>query len=373
MVVAPKWKRAASALLCFATCLALTSTALAATRKQAPLFPAKAYPRRGLVIAFDNGVTGNTWNAQAQQDFAQFAIPYEKAGIVKKVIIENADNNLSTQISQIHDLINSGVNAIVLQALSPTALNPVLEQAEKKGIVVVGAAGGIDTPGALNTEFDQIAWTEKSLLWVLQEMHDRGNLLVVNGLAGQPTNTIRWDTVQAVLRKFPHVHLLQQVNGNWVEADAQQAVASVLSSYPTINGVWTQDGGAIGAINAFEAAHRPLPVIATDDNVQFLRLWSQLHRQNGFQSIAVANPPGDAADGFLFAVRLLEGWKIKPSMWRPNQLDPKQKNAIYIEPSLVVTQANLASVLNAYRSRPDSYYLDFVLTNQQVNSYFVGH
>jgi ribose transport system substrate-binding protein len=372
-MIHPAWRRVAALATGLALSLALAGVSQAAARGASPAFPAKAYPRRGLVIAFDNGVTGNTWNAQAQEDFAQAAVPYEKAGIIKKVIVENADNNLSTQISQIQDLIASGVNGIVLQALSPTALTPVLEKAIRKGIVVVGAAGGVDTPGAWNAEFDQVAWTKRSLVWVLQHMHDRGNLLVVNGLAGQPTNTIRWDTVQAVLKHYPHVHLLQQVNGNWVEADAQQAVASVLSSYPKIDGVWTQDGGAIGAINAFEAARRPLPVIATDDNVQFLRLWAKLHRQNGFQSIAVANPPGDAADGLLLAVRLLEGWKVKPGAVRPNQLDPAQKNAIYIEPSLVVTQANLNAVLRQYRSRPDSYYLDFVLSTPQIDSYFVGH
>ncbi|MCY0878046.1 MAG: substrate-binding domain-containing protein [Firmicutes bacterium] len=351
---------------------ALAGAASATARPQAA-FPAKQYPKHGLVIAFDNGVTGNTWNAQAQQDFQQAAVPYEKAGIIKRVIVENADNSLSTQISQIQDLISSGVNAIVLQALSPTALTPVLKEAIAKGIVVIGAAGGVDTPGAVNVQFNQVEWTKKSALWVFQHMHDKGNLLVVNGLAGQSTNTIRWDTVQQLLKHYPHIHLLQQVNCDWVEADAQQAVSSVLSSYPTINGVWTQDGCGVGTIDAFEAAHRAIPVLATDDNVQYLRVWAQLAKKTGFQSIAVANPPGDAADGLLVAVRLLEGWKIKPSAWQPNELDPSEKNAVYVEPTLVVTQANLAKVLKQYASRPNSYYLDFVLSTSQVNSYFVGH
>jgi ribose transport system substrate-binding protein len=349
--------------------------ALAAPKKGAPgysLSSTKLFPKHGLVIAYSNGYTGNTWLAQSQTDVAQAALPYEKAGIVSRVIIENANNNVSTQISQIQNLINIGVNAIVVNPISPSALTPVLERAAAKGIVVIGSVGGLLAPHAVNVQYDQVAWTRISALWVFQHMHGQGNLLVVNGLAGQSTNTIRYDTVLSLLKQFPKIHLLQQVNGNWVEADAQQAVSSVLSSYPKIDGVWTQDGGAIGAIQAFEAANRKLPVIATDDNVQFLRLWAQLRKKNGFQSIAVFNPPGISADGFLVAVRLLEGWKIKPSAWRPNQLDPKQHNAIYIEPTLVVTDKNLDAVLRQYQNTPATYYLDGWLTANQINPYFNG-
>lgn len=331
-----------------------------------------AHRPKGFVIGFANGYIGNSWRTQMVADVEQVAKPYEKMGLVKRVIVENTNNDLATQISQIQDMINSGVNAIVVDAVSPAAVVPVLNRARAKGILVIGTDNGIIAPKALNVVFDQGKWAAISAAWVLRKMGYKGNLLAVNGLAGQAANTIRWNAVKALLKKHPAVHLLQQVYGSWDEAAAKQAVSSVLSSYPSIQGVWTQDGMAIGAIQAFQAASRKLPVVATDDNLAFLRMWNTM-RAKGLHSIGVFNPPGIAADAFLVTVRLLLGWKLKSAELHPNPIAPTEKNTVLVEPTLVVTNHNLTAVLKRYRGRPGSYYLDGWLTVKQVDSLFQGH
>ncbi|TAM95745.1 MAG: sugar ABC transporter substrate-binding protein, partial [Rhizobiaceae bacterium] len=156
----------------------------------------------------------------------------------------------------------------------------------------------------------------------------------------------------------------------WDEAAAKQAVSRVLSSYSQIDGVWTQDGMAIGTIQAFQAANRKLPVVATDDNVAYLRLWSKLKKEGGFSTIAVANPPGIAATAFKVAIRMLEGRKIKQDLLGANPLKPSQYNTVLIKPKLVVTDENLESVIQSYAGKPDTYYLDRVLSEDEVDRLF---
>ncbi len=333
---------------------------------------AASHAGKGFVIGFANGYIGNSWRTQMVADVEQVAKPYEKMGLVKRVIVENTNNDLATQISQIQDMINSGVNAIIVDAVSPAAVAPVLNRARAKGILVIGTDNGVIDPKATNVIFDQGKWAAISAAWVFRKMGYKGNLLAVNGLAGQAANTIRWNAVKALLKKHPKIHLLQQVYGSWDEAAAKQAVSSVLSSYPSIQGVWSQDGMDIGVIQAFQAAGRKLPITATDDNLAFLRLWNSM-RPKGFSSISVFNPPGIGADAFLVAVRLLLGWKLKPADIHPNPIAPSEKNTVLVEPTLVVTNHNLSAVLKRYRGKPGSYYIDGWLTVKQVDSLFVGH
>jgi len=54
-----------------------------------------------------------------------------------------------------------------------------------------------------------------------------------------------------------------------------------------------------------------------------------------------------------------------------NPLAASQHNTILVKPSLVVTNKNLESVLHANSGKPDSYYLDHVMTSSQVDHLFV--
>jgi ribose transport system substrate-binding protein len=349
--------------------------ALAAGLSAVPAMAAESgfanFSKKDLVIGVANGYIGNNWRTQMINDVQEAAKPYKAAGIVKQVIIANANNNLSQQISQIHDMISKGVDAIIIDAVSPTAIAPIIKDAVARKILVIGTDNGLVSDDVVNVVPDSATWARISADWVFQKMGGKGNLLVVNGLAGQAVDTIRWGAVKDLLDKnYPKIKVLQQVYGQWDEAAAKQAVSRVLSSYSQIDGVWTQDGMAIGTIQAFQAANRKLPVVATDDNVAYLRLWSKLKKEGGFSTIAVANPPGIAATAFKVAIRMLEGRKIKQDLLGANPLKPSQHNTVLIKPKLVVTDENLESVIQSYAGKPDTYYLDRVLSEDEVDRLF---
>src|SRR5699024_293180 len=182
--------------------------------------------------------------------------------------------------------IAKGVDAIIVDAVSPTGIAPAVADAVARGILVVGADNGPVSEKVINVQMDNAAWARMSAKWVFEQMGGEGNLLLVNGVAGQSVDTIRSDAVKGVLKHYPDIDVLQVVYGNWNEAAAKQAVSRVLSSYSDIDGVWSQDGMGIGTIQAFQAADRELPVIATDDNVAYLNLWSELRKSGDFSTIS---------------------------------------------------------------------------------------
>jgi ribose transport system substrate-binding protein len=100
----------------------------------ASVFAAGA-PKKGYVIALSNSYYGNSWRKQMVDCFTKSATQAKEQGKISDFIIVNGDGTQNTQISQLNSLILSDVDAICINAASPTALNGVIEKAIRKGIM----------------------------------------------------------------------------------------------------------------------------------------------------------------------------------------------------------------------------------------------
>lgn len=77
----------------------------------------------GFTIALANSYAGNAWRTQMVKDFTDTAQAEVKSGLIKDFKVLDANGSVSTQISQLNDLILQHVSAIVIDAASTTALN----------------------------------------------------------------------------------------------------------------------------------------------------------------------------------------------------------------------------------------------------------
>ncbi len=96
-------------------------------------------------------------------------------------------------------------------------------------------------------------------------------------------------------------------------------MSNFLAAYPNLNGYWTQDGMAIGALEAVIAANPdPAPLGVGEARVKFLKLWKEMLDANpDFETIAVANAPGVNSTALRIAVELLQGRELDESKLRP--------------------------------------------------------
>jgi ribose transport system substrate-binding protein len=63
---------------------------------------------------------------------------------VKKLLVTNAQSQLSKQISDIQDMISQGAQALVIAPLNSTGLEPALEAAKAEGIPVIAIDRKLD-------------------------------------------------------------------------------------------------------------------------------------------------------------------------------------------------------------------------------------
>jgi ribose transport system substrate-binding protein len=314
-----------------------------------------------LVVGMSNGYIGNGWRTQMTEAIEELAEEYKKQGLIEKLIVQHAGVDVNNQISQIRNMINAGVDLLLIDPNSESALNQVIEEAKNKGITVIAFDQPVTSKHAINVVIDQQEFGRNLAEWFVKELNGEGDIVMVTGLAGASANVNRIKGMNEVLEKNPGIKVLTEVNGNWDQANAQQVTSNLIASYPNIDGVLTQDGMALGVINAFESANKELPVITGENMVAFLKKWKELKDETGFSTYGQNNPPGIGATALGIGVRLLQGKEFK---------EPLENNTFYYPISTHITNENLEAEIEKVKDQPDTYTLDEYLSEQELDELF---
>ena len=317
-------------------------------------------------IGVSNGFISSEWRTQMIDDLQRVNDEYKQEGLTEDLVIESSDVDPQGQIQQMRNLINRGVDAIIVNPNDATALDQVIGQAEQAGIPVIAVDQEIDAPGVTNVVIDQGEWASMGAEWLVEELGGEGDVVVINGIAGHPANEARYDAVKQVFADNPGIEVVQETNADWDQATAQQEMSNILASQPNIDGDWTQHGMARGLLQAVQAANPgEYPVISGEARSGYMRLWQEVRQQNpDFASYGPVNPPGVGASGLRVAVELLQGKEIKQS-----ELQGEAGNTLYVPIPGVVTNQNLEEELQKIDVEGE-YVLDGIISREQAQSYF---
>lgn len=318
-------------------------------------------------IGVSNGFVGSEWRTQMLSDLQTANEEYMQAGLTTELVVESADTDVQGQTQQIRNLINRGVDAIIINPNSQTGLNPVITEAADAGIVVIAIDQEISAPEAINVVIDQTEWARMSARWLVEQLNGEGDVVVVNGISGHPANEARYNGVKEVFAEHPGINVLNEVNADWDQATGQQKMSDVLASQPNIDGVWSQDGMAQGVLQALIAANpEEWPVVVGEARAGYMQLWNEVLQTNPeFKSYGVINPPGIAVSGLHVAMQLLQGKELKDGT-----LAGPYDNSLYVPIPGVVSSENFAEEFEKIRNQPASYVIDGMISQEEAAAFF---
>ncbi len=327
--------------------------------------PATAGP---FTIGISNSFISSEYRTQMIDELIQTNKEYMDQGLTTELVIESADTDVAGQIQQLQNLMAKGVNAILVNPGDVNGLNATLEEAVSKGIIVISVDQELTAKGVYNVGIDQKEWAKTSAQWLADKLGGKGNVVTIEGFPGHPANVARMDGVAEVFGKYPDIKVLATDTGKWDEATGQQVMSNFLSAYPNLDGYWTQDGMAIGALQAVMAANpSKWPQGVGEGRCQFLKLWQEAKTMNPeFDSIAVANHPGVSPTGLRIAVNMLMGKKVDTA-----KLGGSNGLSFVIPLAAVITGDNLDEGLKMCDGKPDAYLLDNIMTDDEVQQFFV--
>jgi ribose transport system substrate-binding protein len=338
----------------------LTAAISAAALSAAGSFPARAAGKTSFTIGLSNGWVGSEWRSQMIDEAEAAAKAWQAKGIQVKTIAQSTNVDVPGQIAHVRNFISQGVDAIIINPNAPTGFDPVIAQAKAKGILVIATDAEVSSKDAYYIGIDQKAWAMKSAEWLAKALNGKGDIVCINGVAGHPGNQARVAGYKEVFAKYPGIKILNEVNADWDEAKGQQAMQSLLATYPTINGVWVQDGMAIGAWHALIASKRTGIAATGEIRVEFLKEWIDNHYNSG----ASVNPPGVMASALNVAVYMLQGRKFKSGV-----LTGKNNKTLYI-PIPLIDNTNVEQIYAKVKDQPGYFSVSTEVTPEQAAAYF---
>jgi ribose transport system substrate-binding protein len=335
-------------------------------------FSGIASAQESYTIGVSNSFVGSEWRTQMVKQIEDAAAEIEELyGIEIELVIESTDTDVSGQVQQIQNLLNRGVDAIIVNPGDQTGLNLAIEEATDEGVIVIAVDQEIGAEGALNVVIDQKEWAKISMEWLAEELGGEGNIVLIEGFVGHPANEARMAGVEEVLAEYPDIEVVGRESGMWDQATGQQVMSDFLASLTDIDGVWTQDGMAQGAMTAVMTAdlENP-PIVVGEARASFLQTWHDTMMENpDFSTIGVVNPPGIGASGLRVAIELLRGAELNEEA-----LGGPFGNTLYVPIPYAVTNENLDEVYEAQNigEAAGSFTLDGIITQEGAIKLIAG-
>jgi ribose transport system substrate-binding protein len=207
------------------------------------------------VIGFSNASVDNTWRL-AQLHSIQAAAARHKDAI-KKLIVTDANNNPSKQVSDIEDLLQRGVDILLVSASKSDALDPVVTRAMQDGIPVIMVDRRVTSDNFVSfvTASDEVTGRIFAQ-WLVEMLKGKGNIIMLPGQAGASPAELRIAAAKSIFAQYPEIKILDLQYTDWNPAKAKTIVSAMIQKFGTqINGIWNDSGvQGGGSIEAFVAA-----------------------------------------------------------------------------------------------------------------------
>ncbi len=167
--------------------------------------------------------------------------------------------DVAQQVSQIEDMLVSGIDALIVNPLDSSAIIPALEKCKAANVPVImvdsGPAEGTDE--SLYVTYigtDNYAGSVTAGEKLAEALGGEGKVVIVRGVSGNTAGEARANGFKAGI-EGTNVELVAEQPGNWSNDDALQAMENMLIANPDIDGVYScSDVMLDGILEAIESS-----------------------------------------------------------------------------------------------------------------------
>jgi ribose transport system substrate-binding protein len=281
-------------------------------------------PKKGppWTIGYASNYAGNTWRAAVMDRLMGDVLSkYQKAGLVKKIVVTQSNLDNATQIQQMRQMVGQGADAIIICCSDVTAMNNAIKYAHDRGVPVFSYSGYVTSPYAINVteNIDNGGYDMTKAL--AEQIGGKGNVLLVSGIPGYASSDTFDKGAMRAFKEYPNIKVVGDVAGKWTDQVAQVEVQKFLATHPEkLDGIVVQSAAEAGVLRAVLQSGRPLMPITLGGETGPSCYWRK-HKDWVSTSWNFWPPGNDIELVFDAAIRVLEGqgpkietitWNIKP-------------------------------------------------------------
>lgn len=218
-----------------------------------------------------------------------------------ELLVTDARDSVSTQINDIEDLVQRGVDVLIVNPTDSDAVVPAVLAANAAGVPVIAVDRGVGA-GAEVAYFiasDNVAGGSSAGEFICDMLDGSGPVVELEGIPGVSATRERGEGFNTYISEnCPGIEIVARQTANFNRAEGLSVMENILVAQPDIDAVFAHnDEMALGALQAIEASGRDILVVgfdATDDAVAAVdecrmgATVAQLPAQLGAQAVEAA-------------------------------------------------------------------------------------
>ena len=279
------------------------------------------YAKEGpYTFCFSNAGVNNPWRVVG---YNTMEAEVELHPEIEEWIHVDAEGNDEKQIADIQDLVASGNCDILIVSPNTTlALTPAVEAAcEVLPVVVFDRGVQTDCPATFVQPIGGYAFGYTGAKFLADNLPDGAKVVALRILPGVDVLETRWAAAKQVFEE-EDLNVVEVQFGDGNNDKVKTIITDAIQKHGQIDGVWMDAGAtAVAAIEAFEDAGAPYPVINGEDQQDFLVKW----QEEGLTAIAPTFPTFQWRTAVIAALKVLQGEQV-PDPWRLPQPAVTQDN-----------------------------------------------
>ncbi len=247
---------------------------------------------------------GNSWITQTIQE-----IHYETESNsnISELKFADASWQPAKQVSDMEDLLTSGIDALVVFPINPDLVKSQIEVARDRDIPVVAY-----TPEGTRIDGDVVFYGGGEFFgkvggdFLVDRLDGKGTIWAFRGVAGSSDDITRYNGFSKAIAGSD-ITIGAEVFGDWNYAKSKQICENLVATGQPVDGIWFSGSEMTRAcIDVFTEIGKPLVPMSGENNNGFLRIW----KDSGLDSAGPVFTPGLGPAMIRAAVALLEGKEI---------------------------------------------------------------
>ncbi|WP_342469607.1 ribose ABC transporter substrate-binding protein RbsB [Ureibacillus sp. FSL K6-3587] len=223
------------------------------------------------------------------------------------LVVVDAQDDASKQASDVEDLIQQGIDLLLINPVDSSAVGSAVESANAAGIPVITVDRSADSGEVVaHIASDNVEGGKLAGEYLLELVGEGAKVAMLEGVPGSSAARDRGEGFLKVVEG--KVDLVSSQPANFNRSEGLSVMENMLQAHPDIEAVFAQnDEMALGALEAISAAGKEIVVIgfdATDDALKKI--------DEGKMAASVAQKPEEIGKTAIeTAVKYLNGEKVE--------------------------------------------------------------
>jgi len=268
-----------------------------------------------LKLASHNAVvSGNPYRIRYEADIQEAIEDAKNYGFDISYASFVAEWDPATEQQLIENSINEGYDIILVNPVSSTGIDPLIDKAVDAGIKVIFADIPYFSEKTLNVGADQYEFGYESATFMGETLGEGAKVILINAIEGNIANDWREDGFNAGIEE-QGLEVVGRYNHQWDATTAVNVMTEIINSGVEFDGILTSQL-AESVLTAYDTTGADLPkAIAFGDVAQYGQKMLEINKDEEVMSyLFMSNPPGVGASALNFGLNEMMGNVIDPEV-----------------------------------------------------------